>query len=69
MTILTIKITTLYAACSPELGLVSYGHCQEEAINNLTDQLRQLHSTSAAEQTAGYERKQAHGSAIDHEKA
>jgi hypothetical protein len=32
--------TTLYAACSPELGVVSYGRCQDEALNNLTDAIR-----------------------------
>ena len=27
--------------CSPELGAVSYGHCQDEALNNLTDEIRE----------------------------
>jgi hypothetical protein len=40
MSILTLKIATLYAACSPELGVVSYGRCQDEALNNLTDEIR-----------------------------
>ena len=30
----------LYCAWSPDLGLVSYGACQDEAINNLQDELR-----------------------------
>jgi hypothetical protein len=33
------KITSLYAACSPEMGVVSFGACQDEALNNLTDEL------------------------------
>jgi hypothetical protein len=35
MSTYTLKIETLYLACSPELGLVSYGVCREEALNNL----------------------------------
>jgi hypothetical protein len=41
MVAFTFEIETLYAACSPELGVVSYGHCQDEALNNLTDELHQ----------------------------
>jgi hypothetical protein len=41
MSTFTLKISTLYAACSPELGVVSYGRCQDEALNNLTDEIRQ----------------------------
>ena len=37
----TFKIETLYAACSPELGVVSYGKCQDETLNNLIDEIRQ----------------------------
>ena len=33
----TLKIDTLYLACSPELNLVSYGACQDEALNNLQE--------------------------------
>jgi hypothetical protein len=40
MSTLTLKISTLYAACSPELGVVSYGSCSDEALNNLTDEIR-----------------------------
>ena len=36
----TMKIDTLYMACSPELDVVSYGACQDEAINNLSDEIR-----------------------------
>ena len=38
---LTIKLDTLYAACSVDFGVVSYGLCQDEALNNLTDELRE----------------------------
>lgn len=41
MTTFTLKLDTLYAACSPELGMISYGHCQDEALNNLSDEIRQ----------------------------
>jgi hypothetical protein len=51
---LTLKIDTLYAACSPELGLVSYGRCEDEAINNLTDELRAHQSFQ--ERFTGYEK-------------
>jgi hypothetical protein len=37
MTTYIRRIDTLYAACSPELGLVSYGVCRDEAINNLQE--------------------------------
>ena len=40
MSTLTLKISTLYAACSPELGVVSYGCCQDEALNNLAHEIR-----------------------------
>ena len=33
------KIASLYAACSPELGVVSYGTCQDEALNNLNTKI------------------------------
>jgi len=33
----TLKIDTLYLDCSPELDLVSYGACQDEALNNLQE--------------------------------
>jgi len=39
---LTIKTSTFYAACSPELGVVCYGGCRDEAINNLADELQTL---------------------------
>jgi hypothetical protein len=48
MTTFTFKLETLYAACSPELGVVSYGHCQDEALNNLTEDIRQQQKTRGA---------------------
>ena len=53
-TTFTLKLETLYAACSPELGVVSYGQCQDEALNNLSDELRQRHQ---AGEPTGDERK------------
>jgi hypothetical protein len=41
MTAFAFKSDTLYIACSPELGVFSYGHCQDEALNNLTDEIRE----------------------------
>jgi hypothetical protein len=38
---LAIKTGTLYAACSPEWGVVCYGGCQEEALNSLADEIQQ----------------------------
>lgn len=38
--ILTTKAETLYCAYSPELGVISYGQCQDEALNNLHDDCR-----------------------------
>jgi hypothetical protein len=37
---LTIKTSTFYAACSPELGVVCYGGCRDEAVNNLADEIQ-----------------------------
>jgi hypothetical protein len=41
MTALTLKLDTLYLACSPGTRLVCYGQCQDEALNNLADELPQ----------------------------
>jgi hypothetical protein len=38
---LTFKITSLYVAYAPEFDVSAYGACQDEALNNLTDELRQ----------------------------
>ena len=40
MTIYTLKSETLYMACSLELGLISYGDCRDEAVNNLAEDVR-----------------------------
>jgi hypothetical protein len=50
----TLKLETLYAAYSPELGMVSYGHCQDEALNNLSEDIREQQTTRVA---TGYKRK------------
>ena len=41
ISILTTKTESFYTACSPELELVSYGQCRDEAVNNLHEQVRQ----------------------------
>lgn len=43
LSILTSKTESLYCACSPELGVVSYGGCRDEALNNLQDEIRISH--------------------------
>lgn len=44
MSLHILKIASLYAACSPEMGLVSYGACQDEALNNLSDEIAEHQS-------------------------
>ena len=45
ITTLTIKITSLYVAYAPEFDVSAYGGCQDEALNNLTDEIRQRQET------------------------
>ena len=35
----TIKLDTLYAAYAPEFNVSAYGTCQDEALNNLSDEI------------------------------
>lgn len=51
---LTFKLQTLYGAYAPSFDVSAYGACRDEALNNLTDELRQHQPTK---QGAGYERK------------
>ena len=44
LSILILKTESLYCACSPELDIVSYGGCQDEALNNLQDEIRMTQS-------------------------
>jgi len=37
--ILTTKTESFYTACSPELALISYGVCRDEAVNNLQEEV------------------------------
>jgi hypothetical protein len=41
VTTFTLKITTLYVAYAPDFDVAAYGGCQDEALNNLTEELRQ----------------------------
>ncbi len=43
MTTFTIKQETLYVAYAPEFELAAYGRCRDEALNNLSDELRLQH--------------------------
>jgi hypothetical protein len=38
---LTFKIQGLYVAFAPQFDVSAYGGCQDEALNNLTDEIRQ----------------------------
>jgi hypothetical protein len=38
---LTFKAQSLYIAFAPQFGVSAYGGCQDEALNNLTDELRE----------------------------
>ena len=40
VTTFTLKVTTLYVAYAPDFNVAAYGGCQDEALNNLTDELR-----------------------------
>ena len=42
-TIFAIKQDTLYFAYAPEFDVSAYGGCRDEALNNLSDELRQQH--------------------------
>ena len=57
LSILTCKTEGLYFACSPESGVVSYGGCRDEALNNLTAQLLGQHSDTEEGNGTAYEGK------------
>jgi hypothetical protein len=42
-TTFAIKQDTLYVAYAPEFDVSAWGTCQDEALNNLSDALRQQH--------------------------
>ena len=50
---LTFKLQGLYIAYAPDSGVCSFGACLEEALNDLSDQLRRVSTTET-----GYERKE-----------
>jgi len=50
LSILTTKTENFYAAYSPELEVICYGDCQDEALNNLQDELR-LRAMVATQET------------------
>jgi len=41
MTTFIVKQDTLYVAYAAEFEVTAYGGCRDEALNNLTDELRQ----------------------------
>ena len=44
---ITSKTESLYCACSPEWGVISYGGCRDEALNNLADEVRLCEQNTA----------------------
>lgn len=50
-TTLTVKQASLYVAYAPDFDLSACGGCRDEALNNLTDELRQHEAGEAT----GYE--------------
>jgi hypothetical protein len=54
MTTFTHKIKSLYVAYAPALDVSAYGGCRDEALNNLTEEIRQR---KGAADTTGEERK------------
>ena len=52
--ILTRRISTIYVAYAPEFAVHAYGGCQDEALNNLSDELREHKRTA---DPTGEERK------------
>lgn len=55
MTAFTLKLDTLYGAYSTEMGVVSYGRCRDEALNNLSEEIRRYQQ--AAETPTGDEKR------------
>ncbi len=38
---LTHKVTSIYAAYAPEFDVTAWGGCQDEALNNLAEAIRE----------------------------
>jgi hypothetical protein len=43
---LTFKAQSLYVAYAPDFDVSAYGGCQDEALNNLTDEIRENWATA-----------------------
>jgi hypothetical protein len=54
ITPITRRITSLYVAYAPDFDVSAYGGCRDEALNNLTDELRKQRRAGDA---TGEERK------------
>ena len=54
MNTLTIRQDSLYGAYAPEFDVSAWGTCQDEALNNLTEQLRQQNEVG---ESTGHEGK------------
>jgi hypothetical protein len=53
-TTFALKIKSLYVAYAPDFDVSAYGGCRDEALNNLTDEIRER---KTSEHGTGYERK------------
>ena len=62
---IALKQDTLYVAYAPEFDMCSYGACQDEALNNLADEIRQY---KGAEQGTADEKEQGRGVCPGHKK-
>jgi hypothetical protein len=51
---LTFKVQGIYVAFAPHFNVSAYGGCQDEALNNLTDEIRDHRKTA---KVTGYERR------------
>jgi len=47
--ILTLKTGSFYMACVPDLAVISYGDCLDEAVNNLREKVQGADEAVAAD--------------------
>jgi predicted RNA binding protein YcfA (HicA-like mRNA interferase family) len=47
ITTFAIKQDTFYVAYAPDFDMSAYGGCQDEALNNLTDEIRECHAAES----------------------
>lgn len=47
----TFKAQSLYVAYAPQFDAYAYGDCEDEALNNLTEELRQKQEATGDERS------------------